>query len=192
MFNMQCTNVRSSVSRVCQGLCLAKTPSGRLAPRIRPEEATTLAKNEIDLLNGKMRIRWGRSKAAKRTLDLTTESRQILERRMQGSSRWIFPSTRKRGSSIGRINPAHDSIVAEAAKQGVVIECLPYDFRHTFGTRVAESNIDLPTLAALLGHGSIRCVQKYVHPTAEHKKSAMKRYDRKLRQASRNTKRKSK
>jgi site-specific recombinase XerD len=46
---------------------------------------------------------------------------------------------------------------------------------------VAEAGVDLPTLAALLGHGSIRCVQKYVHPTADHKKQAMKRYDRTFR-----------
>jgi site-specific recombinase XerD len=64
----------------------------------------------------------------------------------------------------------------------VVIGFVPYDFRHTFATRVAEAGVDLPTLAALLGHGSIRCVQKYVHPTADHKKQAMKRYDRTFRQ----------
>ena len=41
---------------------------------------------------------------------------------------------------------------------------------------MAEGGTDLATLAAILGHGSIRMVQKYVHPTAEHKKAAMARY----------------
>ena len=40
----------------------------------------------------------------------------------------------------------------------------------------AEGGTDLATLAAILGHGSIRMVQAYVHPTAEHKKAAMARY----------------
>jgi len=40
----------------------------------------------------------------------------------------------------------------------------------------AEGGTDLATLAAILGHGSIRMVQAYVHPTAEHKKAAMRRY----------------
>lgn len=45
--------------------------------------------------------------------------------------------------------------------------------------------MDLPTLAALLGHGSTRCLHKYIHPTAEHKKAAMKRFGRKAEQARR-------
>jgi site-specific recombinase XerD len=52
-----------------------------------------------------------------------------------------------------------------------------YDLRHTFATRLAQAGIDLATLAAILGHNSIRIVQRYVHPTAEHKKAAMLRYD---------------
>jgi integrase len=74
-------------------------------------------------------------------------------------------------------------------KVGVEIDFVPYDFRLTFATVAAQTGIDLSTLAALLGHGSTRCVHKFVHPTAEHKKMAMKRYDRKLKQAKRGTKR---
>ena len=58
-----------------------------------------------------------------------------------------------------------------------------YDFRHTFATRMAEAGIDLATLAAILGHNSIRMVQKYVHITAEHKRAAMARYDEKMQAA---------
>jgi site-specific recombinase XerD len=39
-----------------------------------------------------------------------------------------------------------------------------------------EEGIDLATLAKILGHNSIRIVERYVHPTAEHTKSAMLRY----------------
>ncbi len=155
---------------------------------IRPEEATVLAKTDIDLKRGEIYIRKGKSKAAKRTLYMTSESRKIFKRRMVGDSRWIFPSERKPGNHIGRINSAHDTIVEEAAKEGVVIDWVPYDFRHTFATRIAQGGVDLVTLAALLGHESIRLVKKYVHPTAEHKKAAMATYDRAIKETEKKTK----
>jgi site-specific recombinase XerD len=58
-----------------------------------------------------------------------------------------------------------------------------YDFRHRFATRLAQTGVDLATLAAILGHSSIRIVQKYVHPTAEHKRESMRRYDQMLQAA---------
>ena len=150
---------------------------------MRPEEVTCLAKADINFESGKIHVVRSKTKASKRYLEMTTESRQILERRMAGQSKWIFPSKKKRGSHIGRINSAHDRTVAKAAKDGVVIEFVPYDFRHTFATRAAaEDKVDLPTLAALLGHGSLRSVMKYVHPTEEHKRDAMKRIDRRMKQ----------
>jgi len=35
---------------------------------------------------------------------------------------------------------------------------------------MAQAGVDLASLA---GHSALRIVQKYVHPTAEHKKQAM-------------------
>jgi len=107
---------------------------------------------------------------------MTSETRSILAQRIQGSSAWVFPSKRKAGKSVGRLNHAHDRLVEAAAKDNVTIKWVLYDLRHTFATRMAQAGIDLATLAAILGHSSIRMVQKYVHPTAEHKKSAMLRF----------------
>ena len=47
----------------------------------------------------------------------------------------------------------------------------------TFATRVAQAGNDPAAPAAIRGHSSIRTVQRYVHPTADHKRSAMARYD---------------
>ena len=177
----------------------AKSPNlhdiGRLMINqgIRPEEGTVLAKVDVDLDRRQVLIRKSKSAASERTLDLTTESFEILARRMKGKSPWIFPSERKPGCHIGRINSAHDALVADAAKEGVTINWVPYDLRHTFATRIAqggeEAGVDLVTLAAILGHGSVRMVQKYVNPTAEHKKAAMERYDRMIHKTKETSKR---
>jgi site-specific recombinase XerD len=45
---------------------------------------------------------------------------------------------------------------------------------------MAQAGVDLATLAAILGHSSLRVVQKYVHPTAEHKRRAMQTYEQSL------------
>ena len=42
---------------------------------------------------------------------------------------------------------------------------------------MAQAGIDLKTIADILGHNSLRIVIRYVHPTAEHKKTAMLRYE---------------
>jgi integrase len=143
----------------------------------RPDEVTSLRKEDIDLERGQLHIRKGKSPAARRTLDLTTESKLILGRRMAGDSPWVFPSKRNPGQPIKRVNSQHDRILREAEKDGIRFYFVLYDFRHTFATRMAQAGIDLASLAAILGHNSIRVVQKYVHPTAEHKKAAMMKYD---------------
>ncbi len=87
---------------------------------------------------------------------------------MAGESKWLFPSKRNPGKPISRVNSQHDKTGAKFVL---------YDLRHTFGTRMAQEGVDLPSLAAILGHNSLRVVQKYVHPTAEHKKAAMLKYE---------------
>lgn len=144
---------------------------------MRPEEVTSLRKADVDMDHGQVHIREGKSAAARRALDLTTESKVILGRRMPGPSQWIFPSKRNPGQRIARVNGQHDKVCADARRAGIALNFVLYDLRHTWATRMAQCGTDIPTLAAMLGHNSIRIVQKYVHPTADHKKAAMVRYE---------------
>jgi integrase len=60
-----------------------------------PSRALALRKLDVNLDRGQLQIRSGKSVAARRTLDLTPESREILARRIAGESAWIFPAPRK-------------------------------------------------------------------------------------------------
>jgi integrase len=42
---------------------------------------------------------------------------------------------------------------------------------------MVESGCDLPTLAALLGHSSLRMVMKYVHPTEAHQAQVLRNFE---------------
>lgn len=65
------------------------------------------------------------------------------------------------------------SIFQRAMKRAGIRNCRFHDLRHTFATRLASRNVDLPTIQELLGHSTLNMVKRYAHPTAEHKKRAV-------------------
>jgi integrase len=125
---------------------------------MRPGEVLSPRKDDIDLVHGWLIVRYGKTKAARRTLNLTAESHSILARRCQDPSDWIFPSDRKFGKHILRMNGAHDTACAEK-KGRRVLHFVLHDLRHIFATQMAQAGVDLATLAAILGHNSLRVVQ---------------------------------
>jgi integrase len=51
------------------------------------------------------------------------------------------------------------------------------DLRHTFATRLAQSNVDFITLKELLGHASIRMTAHYTQSPTEAKIAAVSKLD---------------
>jgi integrase len=148
-----------------------------LSQGMRPDEVTSLAKTDYNADRGEVHIRRGKTKAARRTLKLTTESNLILGRRMAKFGDWLFPAKRTASKHVNRVNTLHDKVCELARADGVSLNFVLYDLRHTFATRAAQALVDLATLAAILGHSSIRLVQRYVHPTQEHQDAAMLKLD---------------
>jgi integrase len=136
----------------------------------RPEELRELKQADVDLEAGRLTIRKGKSHAARRTLKLTAESREILTRRLQNRNLWVFPSPVCPGRHIGNLPGTHNKVIEDAK-----LSFVPYDLRHTFATRAAERGMPIPTLAAVLGHANLRSVMKYVHVSQEHMDSEMAR-----------------
>lgn len=165
----------------------------------RPDELMTLKQVDVDLDGGLLHIRRGKTKAAKRTLKLTAESKSILAGRLDGGT-WVFGG-KKPGTHLTKLNNNHEKVLDDinaCAKCGLMksehnpdscsyhrggaIEFVLYDFRHTFATRMVEAGCSLPALAAILGHSGLRMVMRYVHPQQEHKDAAMMRYEQYLAQ----------
>lgn len=141
---------------------------------VRPEEAMALPKKNVDLDARTLRV--GKSKTKKgtgRLLKLTTESWQILARRMSSPGPWIFPSSRRLGSHITKLNCPHDRAL-ERLKMNFVL----YDLRHTFATRFIEGGGDVPALKEILGHKDIRTTMRYVHPSQQYIDDAMGKFER--------------
>jgi integrase len=85
---------------------------------------------------------------------MTEEVFDLLKRRVMGAKGpFVFPAKGKPNQPIGSVRKAHDAAVENA---GVKEHFHLYDLRHTFATRAVAASVDLPTLAAMLGHTSIR------------------------------------
>ena len=122
---------------------------------VRPAEVMAARVEHVD--GDHWLIPSGKSAAARRTLRLTAESRAILEgRKLVARNGWLWP-----GRTSGHVTTLQKTHDAAVERSGVL--CVIYDFRHTFATRAAAAGMPITTLAAVLGHGNLRSVMKYVH-----------------------------
>lgn len=146
----------------------------------RPEELRSLRAGDVDAENRLLHIRGGKSKAARRALHLTDEALVLLAARLAAPNEhgWLFPSPRKAGAHIQRLNAQHDAACIEAGLAGFTM----YDLRHSFATRFYAATHDLVVLAKILGHSNLRTVQRYVHLSEEYTRTAMLKYAETLKQ----------
>jgi integrase len=157
----------------CATPVLADVAGLMLETGMRPEEVYTLKVDSVDLDRGYLRVLRGKTPAAKRRIELSAECRRILEGRIENApaSGFLFPHDTDETKPIPKVHNAH----TRAVKESKVEKFKPYDLRHTWATRAAESGIDLVTLAAMMGHSRIQMVMRYAHPTQIHQSSAMHR-----------------
>jgi integrase len=134
---------------------------------LRPDEAHRLDWTDIAFVNGRhgrLRVRFGKTDAAKRELPLTPRVRTMLQRRWQNagcpSEGWIFPAE----TDTGHID--HDSTKkqhAKALRLSGVVPFVIYSLRHSFATKIAPF-CDAWTLCKIMGWSSLSVAMRYIHP----------------------------
>jgi len=147
---------------------------------MRPGEIYRLRRDDIDLELKSVLVRTGKTVNATRHIPLTERALTILARRVKhGESCWLFPSSFDPGKPVLDVRKAHDAAVRRAK---ISPPFRLYDLRHTALTRMAMAGIDLPTLKELAGHSQIQMTMRYVHPTPEHKRRAIEKFEEFARQ----------
>lgn len=145
-----------------------------LETAMRPEEVYRIARENVHTEGGYLFNPFGKTKAAKRRINLTGAASEVLRKRLVSQQdRYLFPHEKDPSKPMLKVNNAHSG----ALKRSKVARFRLYDLRHTWATRAAMSGIDLVTLAAMLGHSPIQMVLRYAHPTEQHQAQAMKRLE---------------
>ncbi len=142
---------------------------------MRPGEVSHLRKENINLELAFLRIPAGKTQFARRTIPLTHRAREVISRRIGvASSEWLFPSRHDASRPLNWLRKAHIGALRNAR---IDLAARLYDLRHIALTRMAMAGMDLPTLRELAGHASIQMTMRYVHPTPEHKRNSMLKFE---------------
>ena len=156
---------------------------------MRPDELCSLKVSDVFLDDEYIFIQKGKTKAARRLVPLSDRALHTIKTQLANNpAQAVYLFAGGRGANelddrIGKFNNAHYGALDRSKidgenRTGTAGKCTIYSFRHTFATRFIESGGDLLTLAAILGHASLRMVMRYAHPSDAHKFEAIKKMKR--------------
>jgi len=143
---------------------------------MRPEEVFRTKHENVHLDRRYVFVPNGKTRFARRNVPLTDAAVEVLARRLDATEGpLLFPSQGDPTRPLGSVQRQHEAALKEA---GIQPRFRLYDLRHTFGSRLAMAGVDLPTLKELMGHSHISTTMRYVHPTPEHKRDAIRKLER--------------
>src|SRR5262249_16997267 len=97
-------------------------------------------------------IPFGKTKAARWRIPLNAIARAVLKMRIESAKGiYVFPHRKDCNRPMTSVKTGHTSALLSSKVATFRI----YDLRHTWATRAAEAGMDMPTLAALLGHSKL-------------------------------------
>ncbi len=142
---------------------------------LRPSEILNLKRDDISLEQHCLQVQEGKTKNARRKLPLSIESRRVLEYRLQTvEGENLFPNIK-----VTYLDQLHTKALrALGIKPFTDEHFVLYSLRHCFASRHTENQTDMITLSELLGHGDLKTLKRYAHPSFEHKTEAIQRLEK--------------
>ncbi len=140
---------------------------------LRKGELLNLRKDELDFNFNAIQLRKTKSRRGHvivgRTIPMESVVKQMLWSQCQqhdGEYVFINPKTDKPYTDIKKA-------FACACRKSELKDFTFHDLRHTFGTRLAEQNVDVVCIKELMGHKSIETTMRYMHATDRGKREAV-------------------
>lgn len=142
-------------------------PNSELFPLEWPDVDLTVRR---ECPYGVIHIRHGKTTNSQRSVPLTPRCAEVLQRRKRDAeskperSRFVFHGSGDSGHIVSFQHP-HEGAIEDAKLEPFEFYC----WRHTFGTRAAQSGMDRFSLARLMGHSSPAVAARYyIHVTETH------------------------
>ena len=111
------------------------------------------------------------SKTGPRTVLLSRAAQAIIERRMAGGTKSLFPSPEDAGRPLSSNLPLWYAIRKEAGLEDVRL----HDLRHRYASHAIMKGTPLPVVARLLGHSKTTMTLRYSHTGDRETEAAAER-----------------
>ena len=156
---------------------LSSTASGwRVVPLTVNALRITMREENVHLDRGYLIVPSGKTTFARRNIPLTGVAIAVLKERIaEAQGPYLFGCRGHSTEPLASIQKAHEGALRDAA---ITPRFRLYDLRHTFGSRSAMAGVDLATLKELMGHSKLSTTMRYIHPTPERKRDAVRKLER--------------
>jgi len=144
---------------------------------MRKGEILSLKWSQVDLKNGIIMLDKTKN-YERREIAMTDTLRALFkqlhsQRRLDSDYVFLNPDTGRRYTEIKRS-------FNTACKKAGIKDFHFHDLRHTFASHLVMSGASLKTVQELLGHKSLTMTLRYSHLSQEHKKEALKVFERNI------------
>jgi len=142
---------------------------------LRLSEILALAWEDIDLMNGVLKVRSDDAFTTKSRRNREIPINRFLHRVLNKAPRHItcphiiFTS----GGRSADPKLAHKRFKHALKCAGLPTKFRIHDMRHTFGTTLAANGVDIRTIMELMGHANIQTTQQYLHAAPNRMKGAV-------------------